>query len=179
MLDATAILAMLNEEPGPEKITLELLSHATASALSLAEVQTKLVQESGDPEESWGLALDPLPDVEPFTFEQAKIAGSLVQKTSSLGLSLGNRACLALAIVLDAPVYTTDRPWKKLNLGIPIHVIRQIASTRPPFPKSYSSFWPQVAGLNMPNVVPAVFFPARHPRRVFKVCVSLSYHSEC
>jgi ribonuclease VapC len=74
--------------------------------------------------EAWAIALDPLPDVEPFTAEQAKIAGDLVQLTSALGLSLGDRACLALAIVLNAAVYTTDRPWKKLKLGIPIHVIR-------------------------------------------------------
>jgi ribonuclease VapC len=124
VLDASAILAMLNEEPGSEKITLEMLSNAAVSTVNLAEVQTRLVREGGDPEESWALALDPLPNVEPFTAEQAKIAGTLVQKTSSLGLSLGDRACLALAIVLGAPVYTTDRLWKKLHLGFPIHVIR-------------------------------------------------------
>lgn len=124
VLDASAILAMLNEEPGAEKITLELLSQATTSTVNLAEVQAKLVREGGDPEEVWGLILDPLPDVEPFTAEQAKIAGDLVQKTSALGLSLGDRACLALAIVLGAPVYTTDQPWKKLKVGIPIHLIR-------------------------------------------------------
>jgi ribonuclease VapC len=124
VLDASAILAMLNEEPGAEKINLELLSRATTSTVNLAEVQARLVREGGDPEETWALTLDPLPDVEPFTVEQAKLAGSLVQKTSRLGLSLGDRACLALAIVLNAPVYTADRPWKTLNIGVPIHVIR-------------------------------------------------------
>jgi PIN domain nuclease of toxin-antitoxin system len=124
VLDASAILALLNDEPGAEKITPELLSRATASAVNLAEVQTILVREGGDPDESWALAVDPLPGVEPFTAEQARIAGSLIQKTSALGLSLGDRACLALAIALDAPVYTTDQPWKKLKLGIPIHVLR-------------------------------------------------------
>jgi ribonuclease VapC len=124
VLDASAILAMLNDEPGAEKITPELLSHATASAVNLAEVQTMLVRVGGDPDESWILAVDPIPDIEPFTAEQARIAGTLVQKTSSLGLSLGDRACLALAIALEAPVYTTDRLWKKLKLGIPIHVLR-------------------------------------------------------
>ena len=83
-----------------------------------------LVREGGDPDESWTLAVDPIPDIEPFTAEQARIAGTLVQKTSSLGLSLGDRACLALGVALDAPVYTTDRRWKKLKLGIPIHVLR-------------------------------------------------------
>ena len=124
VLDSSAILAMLNEEPGSEQITLELLSRASASTVNLAEVQAKLVREGGDPEETWTLLLDPIPHIEPFSAEQAKVAGSLVEKTRALRLSLGDRACLALAIVLNAPVYTTDRPWKKLKLGIPIHVLR-------------------------------------------------------
>jgi PIN domain nuclease of toxin-antitoxin system len=124
VLDASAILALLNDEPGAEKITAELLSRATTSAVNLAEVQTILVREGGDPDESWALAVDPIPEVEPFTAEQARIAGTLIQKTRSLGLSLGDRACLALAIALDAPVYTTDQLWRKLKLRIPIHVLR-------------------------------------------------------
>jgi ribonuclease VapC len=124
VLDASAILAMLNDEPGAEKITPELLSRATTSAVNLAEVQTILVREGGDPDESWALAVDPIPDVEPFTAEQARIAGTLIQKTRSLGLSLGDRACLALAIALNAPVYTTDQLWRKLKLGVPIYLLR-------------------------------------------------------
>jgi ribonuclease VapC len=124
VLDASAILAMLNDEPGAEKITPELLSRATTSAVNLAEVQTILVREGGDPDESWALAVDPIPSVEPFTAEHARIAGTLIQKTTSLGLSLGDRACLALALALEAPVYTTDRLWKKLKLGIPIYFLR-------------------------------------------------------
>jgi PIN domain nuclease of toxin-antitoxin system len=124
VLDASAILALLNDEPGAEKITPELLSRATAGAVNAAEVQTILVREGGDPDESWALAVDPIPSIEPFTAEQARIAGTLVRKTSPLGLSLGDRACLALAIALEAPVYTTDRLWKKLKLGIPIYVLR-------------------------------------------------------
>jgi ribonuclease VapC len=124
VLDASAILALLNDEPGAEKITPELLSRATTSAVNLTEVQTILVREGGDPDESWALVLDPISDVEPFTAEHARIAGTLIQKTRPLGLSLGDRACLALAIALDAPVYTTDQLWRKLKLGIPIHVLR-------------------------------------------------------
>ena len=59
-----------------------------------------------------------------LTAEQAKIAGSLAARTRSLGLSLGDRACLALGLTLQAPDYTTDRAWKNLKLGIRIHVIR-------------------------------------------------------
>ena len=124
VLDASAILALLNDEPGAEKITPELLSRATTSAVNLAEVQTILAREGGDPDESWALVIDPISDVEPFTAEHARIAGTLIQKTKPLGLSLGDRACLALAIALDAPVYTTDQLWRKLKLGVPIHVLR-------------------------------------------------------
>lgn len=59
-----------------------------------------------------------------FTAEQAKIAGDLVAQTRSLGLSLGDRACVALGILLRAPIYTADKAWKKLNVGVRIHVIR-------------------------------------------------------
>ena len=124
VLDASAILALLNDEPGAEKITPDLLSRATTSAVNLAEVQTIVVREGGDPDESWALVIDPISDVEPFTAEHARIAGTLIQKTKPLGLSLGARACLALAIALDAPVYTTDQLWRKLKLGVPIHVLR-------------------------------------------------------
>jgi len=59
-----------------------------------------------------------------LTAEQAKIAGSLAARTRSIGLSLGDRACLALGLTLKAPIYTADRAWKSLKLGVRIHVIR-------------------------------------------------------
>ena len=124
VLDASALLALLNQESGAEQLTPELLRDATISAVNLAEVQTKLVREGGDPDEAWELALAPISEAEPFSSDQAKIAGTLVKETRPLGLSLGDRACLALAIMLKAPVYTTDKDWKNLKLGIRIHVMR-------------------------------------------------------
>ena len=124
VLDASALLALLNQEPGAQKLTAEILRDATASTVNLAEVQTKLVREGGDPDEAWELALAPISEAEPFTNEHAKIAGTLVRQTRPLGLSLGDRACLALAMTLNAPVYTTDKDWKNLKLGVPIHVLR-------------------------------------------------------
>ena len=118
------MLAVLNREPGSEKLTPEMLSHAAGSAVNLAEVHTKLVLRGGDPEEAWEDALSAIHEPVPFTVGQARIAGSLVTQTRSLGLSLGDRACLALGTVLKAPVYTTDRSWKNLKLGVRIHVIR-------------------------------------------------------
>jgi ribonuclease VapC len=60
----------------------------------------------------------------PFTSEHAKLAGDLVAQTRPLGLSLGDRACLALGLSLKAPVYTADKSWKKVKVGARIHVIR-------------------------------------------------------
>jgi PIN domain nuclease of toxin-antitoxin system len=61
---------------------------------------------------------------EPFPNEQARIAGDWIAKTERYGLSLADRSCLALAIALKAPVYTTEQAWRNLKLGVPIHVIR-------------------------------------------------------
>ena len=126
MLDASALLAILNDEPGAEKLTsqLDLLSDAAISTVNLAEVHSKLVGHGIDEEEAWAAALSPVREVMVFTSEQARIAGGLISQTRSLGLSLGDRACLALGVALKAPVYTADKDWKNLKLGIRIHVIR-------------------------------------------------------
>jgi PIN domain nuclease of toxin-antitoxin system len=90
----------------------------------MAEVQGKLVQNGWDPETAWEDALSCVADVEAQTASQAKQAGTLIRNTAQFGLSLGDRSCLALAIALKAEVYTTEKLWKNLKLGIPIHVIR-------------------------------------------------------
>jgi PIN domain nuclease of toxin-antitoxin system len=94
------------------------------SAVNVAEVQAKLVDAGGDPDRVWSYILGLISGVEPFSAEQAKIAGTLIAKTKPLGLSLGDRACLALAIALKSPVYTADKPWLSLKLGPRIHSIR-------------------------------------------------------
>jgi PIN domain nuclease of toxin-antitoxin system len=100
-----------------------MLSTATSSTVNLAEVQGKLVSLGLAPGEAWEATLSPIREVTAFTAEHAEAAGNLITKTR-LGLSLGDRACLALGIVLKAPVYTADKSWKKLKLGVPIHLIR-------------------------------------------------------
>ena len=54
----------------------------------------------------------------------ARVAGIMVRETRALGLSLGDRACLALGLALKAPVYTADKSWKNLKVGVKIQVIR-------------------------------------------------------
>jgi ribonuclease VapC len=124
VLDASAILAIIFDERGAEKLTDELLKDAVASTVNLAEVQSKLIKKGYDLDEAWEDILSLVTAAEPFTREQAKIAGCLITKTESRGLSLGDRSCLALAIALNAPVYTTEQLWKDLRVGVPIHVIR-------------------------------------------------------
>jgi ribonuclease VapC len=124
VLDASAVLALLLREPGWEKLHPELLVDAVVSTVNLAEVQTKLVKWGYDPEEAWQDASSLVPTIEPYDGEQAKIAGTMIRTTEKYGLSLGDRSCLALAISLKAEVYTTERLWKGLKVGVPIHVIR-------------------------------------------------------
>ena len=124
VLDASAILAVINGEPGAEKLTPVLLARAVGSALNLAEVQTKLVTRGWTSEEAWEDATSPVRDVLLFDVEQARITGDLASQTKPLGLSLGDRACLALGMALKAPVYTADGTWKKVRIGVRVHVIR-------------------------------------------------------
>lgn len=124
VLDASAILAIVFQERGREKLTLELMESAIVSTVNLAEVQSKLIKKGFPPEEAWEDANALVESVSVFTHEQAQIAGTLIQQTEKYGLSLGDRACLALAISRNAPVYTTEQAWKNLKLGIPIHMIR-------------------------------------------------------
>ncbi|MGD0736363.1 MAG: type II toxin-antitoxin system VapC family toxin [Terracidiphilus sp.] len=124
VFDASAMLALLQHERGEENLTTDVLARAVASTVNLAEVQSKLVKMRNDPESAWVAALSTVNFAEPYTEEQAKIAGSLITATERYGLSLGDRSCLALAITLKAPVYTTEQVWKNLKVGIPIHVIR-------------------------------------------------------
>lgn len=124
VLDASAILAVINSEPGAEKLPTDLLARAVGSAVNLAEVQTKLVSRGWSSEQAWEDGTSPVREVLPFDEEQAKVAGDLVTRTRHLGLSLGDRACLALGIALDVPVYTAEKAWKKVKVGVRIHVIR-------------------------------------------------------
>jgi ribonuclease VapC len=124
VLDASAMLAILNQEPGAEALTPELLSGAVINTVNLAEVHGKLVGRGLSPDDAWEAALGPVREAVPFTTEHARLVGDLVAQTRPLGLSLGDWACLALGVALKAPVYTADRSWKKLKVGARIHVIR-------------------------------------------------------
>jgi PIN domain nuclease of toxin-antitoxin system len=124
VLDASALMALLFGEPGCEVLTLEFLKDSVISTVNLTEVQSTLVSRGVPLEEAWQEASGYISRTEPFTANHAKLAASLVAQTHSHGLSLGDRACLALGISLNAPVYTTDQAWQNLRVGCEIYLIR-------------------------------------------------------
>ena len=123
ILDASALLAYLQREPGADSVKA-VLGGALMSTVNWAEVVRRTAESQGEAAklrvalETLGLAL------EPFSASQAEIAGSLREPTMKLGLSLGDRACLALAIEKGERILTADRVWHRLDLGVGIDVIR-------------------------------------------------------
>jgi len=124
VLDASALLAVLQSEPGAARVA-ELLPRASVSAVNLSEVVAKL-QERGMPDTRIRVALDDLDlDIRAFDLDDAYAAGELRGPTRALGLSFGDRACLALAIRLHATAATGDRAWTGVIGGsIRVELIR-------------------------------------------------------
>jgi PIN domain nuclease of toxin-antitoxin system len=123
VLDSSAILAVLFNEPGAE-IVLPILRGALLSTVNLAEVHARMLESGAQAQQAWNWITNLQCEVCFFTDEHARAAAELRPITRPFGLSLGDRACLALAIERKATVYTTDKVWKKLSLGIDVEVIR-------------------------------------------------------
>lgn len=123
VLDSSAVLAVIFDEPGGEAV-VNLLQGGLLSTVNLTEIHTKLLLDGRAADHAWNRIQSMGFEVCFFDNEQARIAAELIGKTKPFGLSLGDRACLALAIDRKATVYTTDRIWKKLDLGIEIVAIR-------------------------------------------------------
>jgi ribonuclease VapC len=119
VLDSTAVLAVLFDEPGATKM-LDLLPGSLLSAVNLAEIHGRLIANGHPSAQSWNRLLSLGFEVVPFSDEQARLASDLGSPGGSPGnsrsqaLSLAERACLALALERKATVYTTNRAWKNL-----------------------------------------------------------------
>jgi PIN domain nuclease of toxin-antitoxin system len=123
VLDASALLVLINQEAGSEKVAA-VISTACMSSVNVAEVVSKLMDKGFtevEIREIFG-ALKVL--IIPFDEEQGFIAGLLRADTKRLGLSLGDRACLSLAIQQKLSVLTADRVWAELQWGLNIQMIR-------------------------------------------------------
>ncbi len=123
LLDASALLAVLHSEAGAEVVE-EALEEAAMSTVNWSEVYQRWVARGVDvgglraDVEALGL------DILPFTVDDAEQAAELSTATRQLGLSLGDRACLALARRLALPALTADRAWLDLDIGIDVRPIR-------------------------------------------------------
>ena len=123
VLDASAILALLQREPGAE-VVAEHLSGAAISAVNLAEASSRLV-DRGMPEAKVREGISAL-DIEVVSFdrEAAYVSVALRPLTRAQGLSLGDRACLALALIRGQPALTADRVWAECDVGVDVKLIR-------------------------------------------------------
>ncbi|MCR2832570.1 type II toxin-antitoxin system VapC family toxin [Parerythrobacter lacustris] len=123
VLDASALLAVVLREIDDQQAE-RWLHRASMSAVNLSEVVARLSDLDYAPDMiADGLAEFDL-DIHPFDAAQAERAGRLRAATRHRGLSLGDRACLALAAELGRPAITADRAWAEFDLGISIEVIR-------------------------------------------------------
>jgi ribonuclease VapC len=123
VLDASALLAYLKDEPGGDVVD-GVLAESVMSSVNWAEVIQKSiaagVEVGGMLDELQVLGLT----VETFTPEDGEMAGRLWEQTRQAGLSLGDRACLSLGLRLGLTVLTADRAWASLNLSLAMQVIR-------------------------------------------------------
>jgi ribonuclease VapC len=130
ILDASALLAHLRDEPGAAVVGDAIAEGAAISAVNLAETLSRAADRGADPSElvkrltRAGL-LDGAVVVEPFTAEDAIDVAHLRPLTRDAGLSLGDRACLALARRLEMPALTADTSWLGIaRLGVELVQIR-------------------------------------------------------
>ena len=122
VLDTSAVLALLQGEPGAETVAA-VMANAHLGAANLTEAMTRMYRGMSA-DAAWtaieGLALH----IDPVDADLAIRAAALRGQTRSRGLSLGDRLCLALAQRLGVPVYTADRVWAGLEVGIEVRFIR-------------------------------------------------------
>lgn len=123
VLDASAIIALLRDEPGAEAVRV-WVPDALVSAVNISEVGAKFA-ERGMKEADIRGAIGTL-GLEVVAFDEAAAHATawLRGQTRRLGLSLGDRACLALGATRGLPVLTTDRSWAGVDIGVDVRVVR-------------------------------------------------------
>ncbi|MFE4108368.1 type II toxin-antitoxin system VapC family toxin [Almyronema epifaneia] len=129
VLDASAMLAYFYDEPGADVVEKVLLTNVCMGAINWAEVLSKVSDKGCVPQDliktltSQGLLGNSL-EILPTTEVDALIIAQLRARTRSLGLSLGDRACLALGLRLRCPVITADQIWSELDIEVSVQTIR-------------------------------------------------------
>lgn len=123
VLDASAILAVVQSETGAE-VVLEAIPDGVISVVNISEVVAKLT-DRGYRDDAIRKELRELNlAVKDFDEDQAYAAGMLRPLTRDRGLSLGDRACIALGLRLGLAVLTADRSWAGLDVGVDVRLVR-------------------------------------------------------
>lgn len=123
VFDASALLALLNKETGYEVVEKHL-ANAVMSTVNVTEVVSTLVDVGLEHAEARKIVSEVMAEMIPYDEEQAYIAAALKKTTKAYGLSLGDRACLALAKQAHLPVITADKIWEKISFPHKITIIR-------------------------------------------------------
>jgi ribonuclease VapC len=124
VLDASVVIALLKQEPGCEQVE-PLLVDSMISSVNYAEVVSYFAHKGLSPSQIDDM-LKPLPiNIVSADEKMARLAGALRIETAHAGLSLGDRFCLALALVNGVEAWTTDRQWQSISVsGLVVKVIR-------------------------------------------------------
>ncbi len=120
VLDASALLAFLFRETGQERVA-EVVVHSCISTVNLCEVLGRFVRDGHDPVKILNRIQKTSIEIVPFDSDQAALAAALAPALRLKGLSLGDRACLALATSREIPALTADRAW--IDLDVPVEVL--------------------------------------------------------
>lgn len=123
VLDASAVVALAHGETGAETIE-PLVDGSCISTVSWSEVARVCLAVDRDPDALRAVLVDAGCRTIEFTVDDATLAARLWESTRNAGLSLADRACLALATRLEAPALTADRAWAGLDVGVEVIVVR-------------------------------------------------------
>jgi len=127
VMDASAILALFGGEAGQDVVRSNLAG-SVISAVNVAEVGSRAADRGFSDSELRSYVTSTGLEIAPFDAEQALASAALRNATRPFGLSLGDRACLALAQRRSLPVLTADAAWARLRVGVEIELIRRRAT---------------------------------------------------
>ena len=124
LLDASALLALINEEPGADRVE-KVLADDAISSVNAAEVASKLNEFGWSADEIAPLFHHLQLDIVSFDLNTALASGQLRSVTKKLGLSLGDRACIATGLATHYRILTADKSWAQLKIrGVSVKCIR-------------------------------------------------------